>query len=158
VRDIKGANGFVVARVDSSGNVTLGPEGGPIVGRATNAGEVFDDEAGVHQIGRVDGEGTVFNMDYDIVGKVDAWGRVYDKGASLVGHVEKAVDAGVLMLMVEPPQASQAAPPTPEQDSALMREALELGEAQRFPKVRKDYKPLTDRDLHMENLPRESDK
>jgi hypothetical protein len=157
MRDIKGANGFVVARVDSSGNITLGPEGGPIVGRATNAGEVFDDEAGVHQIGRVDGEGTIFNMEYESIGKTDAWGRVYDKGGSLVGHVEKAVDAGVLMLMVEPTQTSQAPPPTPEQESALMREALELGEEQRFPKVRKDYKPLTDRDLHMERLPRESD-
>ncbi len=108
MRDIKGANGFVVARVDSSGNVTLGPEGGPIVGRATNAGEIFDDEAGVHQVGRVDGEGTVFNMEHESVGKADAWGRVYDKGGALVGHVEKAVDAGVLMLMVEPPQTSQA--------------------------------------------------
>lgn len=156
MRDVKGANGFIVARVDSAGNITLGADAGPIVGRATNAGEIFDDDAGVHQIGRVDGEGNVINMQYETIGKVDAWGRVYDRSGSVVGNVEKQVDAGVLMLLAEPPSPSQAAPPTPEQETALMREALEMGEEQRYPKIRTDYKPLTDRDLHMEQLPRDS--
>lgn len=151
MRDVKGANGFIVARVDSSGNVTLGPEGGPIVGRATNAGEVFDDEAGVHQVGRVDGEGAVFTMQQELLGKVDAWGRVHDASGTLVGQVEKPVDAGVLMLIAQPVQVSGASA-APGETSALMQEAMELSDAHRFPTVRKDYKPLTDRDLFMEHL------
>jgi hypothetical protein len=111
----------------------------------------------VHQVGRVDGEGTVFNMQHEALGKVDAWGRVYDRSSSLVGNVEKPVDAGVLMLVAEPVQQSSPAS-TPEEASALMSEALELGDAERFPKVRKDYKPLTDRDLFMEHLRREPEK
>ncbi|GEM_PF-1430859 len=156
MRDVKGANGFIVARVDSSGNVTLGPEGGPIVGRATNMGEVFDDEAGVHQVGRVDGEGNIINMQHEILGKVDAWGRVHDRSGSLIGSVEKPVDAGVLMLVAEPVHTSGSASPPPEPASALMQEAMELGDAQRFPTVRKDYKPLTDRELFMEHLRKDS--
>ena len=156
MRDVKGANGSIVARVDSSGNVTLGADPGPIVGRATNAGAVYDDEAGVHQVGVVDGEGTVFTMQREAIGKVDAWGRVYDRSGSLVGSVEKPVDAGVLMLVAEPVQASEPAKPSSEPGSALMEEALELGDAQRYPTVRKDYKPLTDRDLFMEHLRRDS--
>ncbi|HEV2038160.1 MAG TPA: hypothetical protein VGQ96_06080 [Candidatus Eremiobacteraceae bacterium] len=158
MRDIKGANGFIVARVDSSGNITLGSEGGPIVGLATNAGEIFDDEAGVHQVGRVDGEGTVFTMQHEVLGKVDSWGRVYDRSGSLAGKVEKPVDGGVLLLIAEPAQVSSTTEQSPDQGSALMQEALELGDEQRTPKVRKDYKPLTDRDLFMEHLRRDSDK
>ncbi len=157
MRDVKGANGFIVARVDSSGNVTLGPDAGPIVGRANNTGEIFDDEAGVHQVGRVDGEGNVINMQHEILGKVDAWGRVHDRSGSLAGSVEKAVDAGVLLLVAEPVQPSGSVSSPPEQSSALMQEAMELGEAQRYPKARKDYKPLTDRDLFMEHLRKDSD-
>jgi hypothetical protein len=156
VRDIKGANGFIVARVDSSGNVTLGSEGGPIVGRATNSGEIYDDESGVHQVGRVDGEGTILNMQSETVGKVDAWGRVYDRSGSLVGKVENRVDAGVLVFIAEPVEQTTSAQPSSEQSSSLMDEALELGDAQRFPQVRKDSKPLTDRDLFMEHLRKDS--
>jgi hypothetical protein len=155
VRDIKGANGFVVARVDASGLVTLGPEAGPIAGLVNNAGEIFADEAGAQHLGRVDGEGTVFDLQRDAIGKVDTWGRVYDRSGSLVGNVEKACDAGVLMLIAQPVE-STSAQIGPDDRGALMAEALELGEAQRFPKVRKDYKPLSDRDLFMEHLNKES--
>ena len=79
MRDIKGANGFVVARVDSSGMVTLGPDPGPIVGRVSSTGDVFGDDAGVQQLGRVDGEGNIIDAQRDILGKVDAWGRVHDR-------------------------------------------------------------------------------
>jgi hypothetical protein len=158
VRDVKGSNGFIVARVDSSGNVTLGPDAGPIVGRATNSGEIYDDESGVHQVGRVDGEGSVFNMQQEVLGKVDAWGRVFDRSGSVVGKVEKAVDGGVLLLIAEPVEQTMAAAPAAEESSALMDEAMELADAQRFPQVRKDTKPLTDRDLFMEHLPRDSSK
>ena len=157
MRDIKGANGFVVARVDSSGMVTLGPDPGPIAGRVSSTGEVFGDDAGVELLGRVDGEGNVTNAGRDVLGKVDAWGRVYERSGTLVGVVEHPTDAGVLMLIAQP--VSSAATPAsnaaPER-SALMDEALELGEAQRFPKVRKDYKPLTDRELFIEGVPRAS--
>jgi len=158
VRDVKGSNGSIVARVDASGNVTLGPDAGPIVGRATNSGEIYDDESGVHQVGRVDGEGSVFNMQQEALGKVDAWGRVYDRSGSVVGKVEKAVDGGVLLLIAEPVEQATAAAPAADESSALMNEAMELADAQRFPQVRKDSKPLTDRDLFMEHLPRDSSK
>ncbi len=157
VRDIKGANGFIAARVDSSGNITLGSDPGPIVGRVTNAGEVFDDEAGAHQIGRVDGDGQIFNMEYELLGKVDPWGRVYEPSGSLVGQVEKSVDAGALLLFIEPTQPMQAPAASPDQEATLMNEALELSQEHSFPKIRKDYKPLTDRDLFMEHLRRDSD-
>lgn len=158
MREIKGANGYVVARVDSSGNVTLGPEGGPITGRATNTGEIFDDEGGVNQVGRVDGEGNVYNMQYEKLGRTDAWGRVYDRDGQLVGKVDKPVDAGVLLLLAAPPEPAISAAESPEQEGALMNEALELADESRFPKVRKDVKPLTDRDLFMEHLRRDSDR
>lgn len=157
MRDIKGANGFVVARVDSSGMVTLGPDPGPIVGRVSSTGEIFGDDAGVQLLGRVDGEGNVTDTARDVLGKVDAWGRVYERSGSLVGIVEHPTDAGVLMLIAQPTTVASAQPASsvPEH-SALMEEALELGEAQRFPRVRRDYKPLTDRELFMEGLPKTS--
>jgi hypothetical protein len=156
MRDIKGANGFIVARVDSSGNVTLGADAGPITGRAANSGEIFDDEAGVHQVGRVDGDGNVYNMRYEVLGKVDAWGHVYDRGGCLIGKVEKPVDAGVLMFLAEPTAAAADATASAEDEPKLMDEALDLAEEHRFPTVRKDYKPLTERDLFMEHLRRDS--
>jgi hypothetical protein len=157
MRDVKGSNGFTVARVDSSGNVTLGPEGGPIVGRAANSGEIYDDDAGVNQVGRVDSEGSVFNMQHETLGKVDAWGRVYDRSGSLVGKVEKPIDGGVLLLIAEP-VGQTATSATAAEDTSMMTEAMELADAQRFPQVRKDSKPLTDRDLFMEHLRRDSSK
>ena len=156
MRDIKGANGFVVARVDSSGMVTLGPDPGPIVGRVSNTGDVFGDDAGVQQLGRVDGEGNVVDAQRDTLGKVDAWGRVYDRSGTLVGTVEAPVDAGVLMLIAQPVSVPISVSAPAEERSALMDEALELGESQRFPKVRRDYRPLTDRDLFMEGLRNDS--
>jgi hypothetical protein len=104
----------------------------------------------------VDGEGNVTGAQREVLGKVDAWGRVHDPLGSLVGTVEHPADAGVLMLIAQPVSSASAAPAPAEERSALMDEALELGEAQRFPKVRKDYKPLTDRDLFMEGLRRDS--
>jgi hypothetical protein len=156
VREIKGVNGWVLARVDSSGRVTLGAEAGPIVGLVTARGEVYDDEAGAHQLGFVDGEGTVTNDQREILGKVDAWGRVHDRLGTLVGNVEKPCDAGVLMLIAQPVTSSPTQSAAPDERAPLMDEALELGEAERFPKIRKDYKPLTDRDLFMEHLRKDS--
>ncbi len=152
MRDVKGANGFIVARIDASGNVTMGPESGPVVGRIGNAGEIYDDDAGVHQVGRVDGEGTIWNMEYEAIGKVDAWGRVHAPTGELIGKVEKPADAGVLIFLAGlAPTKSEPAAPLNE-DAALMKEALDLADEQRFPGVRKDAKPLTDRDLFMEHL------
>jgi hypothetical protein len=132
--------------------VTLGPDPGPIVGRVSSTGEIFADDAGVQQLGKVDGEGVITGTEREILGKVDAWGHVHDRMGTLVGTVEHPADGGVLMLIAQP-ASSQSAPAAPvEERSALMDEALELGQAQRFPKVRTDYKPLTDRDLFMEGL------
>jgi len=152
VRDVKGANGFIVARVDASGNVMMGPDAGPAVGRIGNNGEIYDDDAGVHQVGRVDGEGTIWNMEYEIIGKVDAWGRVHTPTGELIGKVEKPADAGVLIFLagLAPTKSEPGAPL--EEDAALMKETLDLADEQRFPGVRKDVKPLTDRDLFMEHL------
>jgi hypothetical protein len=154
MRDVKGANGFIVARVDASGNVSLGPEPGPLVGRVGENGEIFDDDAGVHQVGRVDGEGNVMDMRFVPLAKVDSWGRVHTVDGQLLGTVEKSCDAGVLVFLAG--QLPQPQPITPEQeDASLMNEALDLASEQSYPKVRKDYKPLTDRDLFMEHLRRE---
>lgn len=152
MRDVKGANGFIVGRVDASGNVTLGPDPGPIVGRVGEGGDIYDDDAGVHQVGRVDGEGTISDLYYEPIGKVDAWGRVYTMLGELLGTVEKPRDAGVLIflagLVVTP--AAKDAPA--EEDTSLMDEALDLAQEKRFPSIRRDAKPLTDRDLFTERL------
>lgn len=152
MRDVKGADGFTVARIDASGNVTLGPDAGPVVGRIGNTGEIYDDDAGVHQVGRVDGEGTIYDMEYEAIGKVDAWGRVHTPLGELLGKVEKPADAGVLMFLAGLAPAKLQAPTAAEEDAALMKEALDLADEQRFPGVRKDAKPLTERDLFMEHL------
>ncbi|MDQ6780316.1 MAG: hypothetical protein M3Z37_04070 [Candidatus Eremiobacteraeota bacterium] len=155
MRDVKANNGFIVARVDSSGNVTGDAEAGPIIGRVTAAGDVYDDDAGVHLVGHVNGDGVVSTTNRQILGKVDAWGHVYDLSGSIAGLVETAVDAGVLLLLVTPPEVIAAAVPKPDdKGGALMTEMLELAEEYSKPVVRKDYKPLTDRDLFMEGLPR----
>src|SRR5579864_1331943 len=130
----------------------MGPDSGPVVGRIGNAGEIYDDDAGVHQVGRVDGEGTIWNMEYEAIGKVDAWGRVHAPTGELIGKVEKPTDAGVLIFLAGlAPTKSEPVAPLNE-DAALMKEALDLADEQRFPGVRKDAKPLTDRDLFMEHL------
>jgi len=155
VRDVKAANGFVVARVDASGFVTLGPEPGPTIGRVSTSGEIYDDDAAVHLVGRVSGEGTVIDTEYQTLGKVDAWGHVYDQSGSIVGKVEKPVDAGVLILLATPPEVRAASEPQADtKEGALMSEALDLADEYSKPQVRKDYKPLTDRDLFMERMPR----
>lgn len=156
MRDVKAANGYIVARVDSSGRVTLGPDPGPIAGLVNSAGEIFDDDAGVRMLGRVSGEGIISNTAFEVVGKVDTWGRVYDRFGVLAGSVEKASDAGVLMLLASPTPTEQSAPATPSEnkESALMDEALDLAQEYSAPKVRKNFKPLTDRDLFMERMPR----
>lgn len=158
MRDVKSAEGFIVARVDSSGNVSAGPEPGPVVGRVQTSGAVFDDDGGVHQVGRVDGEGAVFDSRHELVGKVDAWGRVYDPFGGLVGTVQSRVDAGVLLLLAQPPVTKAQEPglsSSPAAAGSLMEEATELAEEHRFPGIRKDYKPLTDRDVFMEHRPRD---
>jgi hypothetical protein len=154
MRDVKGANGFIVARVDAIGNVMLGPDPGPAIGRVAETGEIYDDDAGVHQVGRVDGEGNVVDLQYETVAKADAWGRVHTKTGELLGTVEKMCDAGVLVFLAGLPKASEPAA-IPTEDNSLMNEALDLAAEQNTPKVRKDYKPLTERDLFMERLPRE---
>ena len=156
MRDVKSANGFIVARVDSSGNVTAGPDPGPIIGRIGPNGEIYDDDAGVHQVGRVDGEGNISNTEFETVGRVDSWGRVYSAYGDFVGTVGASSDSGVLVFLMQP-AAHTASPSESTKDSgALMAEALDLAnEQQHGPGVRKAYKPLTDRDLFIEHLPRE---
>ncbi len=159
MRELKGPNGWVVARVDSSGFVTLGNEPGPIVGKATNGGEVYDDDGGTNQVGHVDLEGNIFDMQYQELGRVDGWGRVYDKSGMLIGNVEKPVDAGVLMLLVAPPEPARSGSAGDSgQSASLMNDALELAEDHRFPKVRRDFKPLTESDLYIERLPPKSER
>ena len=153
MRELKGPNGWVVARVDSSGYVTLGNEPGPVVGKATNGGEVYDDDAGANQVGHVDLEGTIYDMRYQELGKVDGWGRVYDTSGMLIGNVEKPVDAGVLMLLVAPPEPARSGNAADSgQSGSLMNDALELADDHRFPKVRRNFKPLTESDLYIERL------
>lgn len=155
MRDVKSANGYIVARVDASGNVMLGPAAGPTIGRATTTGEIYDDDAGVHLVGRVSGEGIITNADYLPIGKVDPWGRVYDQSGSQLGNVEKQVDAGVLLLLATPPEIVAAGQPQADtKEGALMNEAMEMSDEYNKPQIRKNYKPLTDRDLFMENMPR----
>jgi hypothetical protein len=153
MRDVKGANGVIVARVDGAGNVMMGTEAGPVVGRVNNSGEIYDDDAGVHQVGRVEGDGTVVTMQYEPIAKVDSWGRVQAPDGELLGTVEKPCDAGALVFLTGLVTIPQVAAPKAE-DTSLMAEALDLGE-QDFPGVRKDYKPLTDRDLFTERLRRD---
>jgi hypothetical protein len=150
MRDVKGANGVIVARVDGAGNVMLGTEAGPVVGRVSNSGEIYDDDAGVHQVGRVAGDGTIAGMQYEPIAKVDSWGRVHALDGELLGTVEKACDAGALVFLTGLVTIPQTSTPKVE-DTSLMAEALDLGD-QTFPGVRKDYKPLTDRDLFTERL------
>jgi hypothetical protein len=150
MRDVKGANGIILARVDGAGNVMLGTEPGPVVGRVNNSGEIYDDDAGVHQVGRVEGDGTIITMEYEPIAKVDAWGRVRALDGELFGTVEKPCDAGALVFLTGLVMIPQAPAPRVE-DTSLMAEALDLGD-QTFPGVRKDYKPLTDRDLFTERL------
>ncbi len=154
MRDIIGANGEIVARIDSSGYVTLGPDPGPIVGLAASTGEIYDDEAGVHLVGRVSGDGQINNADYQPSGRVDSWGRVFDNIGCQLGKVEKPIDGGVLVFLTLPPQATTAAPQADLKENALMSEAMELADEFNRPRVRKEYKPLTDRDLFIEAVPR----
>jgi hypothetical protein len=153
MRDVKGANGTIVARVDGAGNVMLGTESGPAIGRVTNGGEIYDDDAGVHQVGRVEAEGTIVTMQYQLIAKVDTWGRVRTPDGDLLGTVEKPCDAGALVFLTGLVTIPEAPAPKVE-DGSLMTEALDLG-TENFPGVRKDYKPLTDRDLFIEHFRRE---
>ncbi|HXW50371.1 MAG TPA: hypothetical protein VEJ41_00155 [Candidatus Acidoferrales bacterium] len=155
MRNVKGANGFILARVDASGNVTLGPDPGPIVGKIGEGGQVYDDDAGVHQVGLVDGAGTISDMYYENVGKVDAWGRTYTPLGELLGTVEKPRDAGVLIFLAGLVETKPQPEAPAQEDSSLMDEALDLAQDRSFPSVRKDAKPLTERDLFTERLRRE---
>src|SRR5579864_4001780 len=139
MRDVKAANGYIVARVDASGFVTLGADPGPIAGFAASTGEIYDDEAGVHCVGRVSGDGQIIDSEYMIVGKVDSWGRVFDRLDTQVGKVEKTVDAGVLLFLATPPDVLAAAAPKPDlKEDSLMNEALDLADEFSRPKVKKD--------------------
>ncbi|HLW37611.1 MAG TPA: hypothetical protein VKR99_04225, partial [Candidatus Eremiobacteraceae bacterium] len=54
-----------------------------------------------------------------------------------------------------PPEVRAASEPQADtKEGALMSEALDLADEYSKPQVRKDYKPLTDRDLFMERMPR----
>jgi hypothetical protein len=152
VREIKGANGFVVARVDAEGQVTLGRDAGPISGRVGSKGEIYDDDAGVHQVGYVDGSGTVFDGGHETRGSVDSWGHVFNARGELVGSVTHPADAGVLLLIVDQAAYERTAPAA-DAGGSLMDEALELAAELQRPGTRKDYKPLSDRDVFLEHLP-----
>ncbi len=153
MREIKGANGFVVARVDAEGQVTMGRDAGPISGRVGSKGEIYDDDAGVHQVGYVDGSGAVFDMRHETRGSVDSWGHVFNARGELVGSVTHPADAGVLLLLVDEAAYALPVPGAADTGSSLMDEALELAADVQRPGIRKDYKPLTDRDVFLEHLP-----
>ena len=145
MRNVYGADGNVAARIDSSGRVCLGFEAGAVVGLVRSETDVFAGEAGVEFLGRVDADGHVYDAQHQIVGSVDASGRVLDVTMRLVGTVELAVDGAALLLLVGSlaPDALRP-PPPPEPKRSIMEEALELAEEDRFPSVRKNYRPLTD--------------
>lgn len=145
MRNVYGADGNVAARVDSSGRVSLGRESGAVVGLVRAETDVFAGEAGVEFLGRVDSDGHVYDAQHQIVGSIDASGRVLDVTMRLVGTVEAAVDGAALLLLVGALDPDVLRPPPPPEPSrSIMEEALELAQEDRFPGVRKNYRPLTD--------------
>ena len=145
MRNIYGADGNVAARVDSSGRVSLGFEPSATVGLVRSDTDVFAGEAGIEWLGRIDADGHVYDAQHQIVGNVDASGRVLDMTARMVGTVEHAIDGAALLLLVGALSPDTLRPPPPpETKRSIMEEAMELAEEDRYPSVRKNYRPLTD--------------
>jgi len=145
MRNIYGADGNIAARVDSSGRVSLGFEPSATVGLVRSDIDVFVGEAGVEWLGRIDADGRVFDAQHQVVGNVDASGRVLDVTARLVGTVEVAVDGAALLLLVGALSPGSLQPPRPpEPKRSIMEETMELADEDRYPGIRKNYRPLTD--------------
>jgi hypothetical protein len=149
MRHVYGADGSVVATIDSSGRVTLGADPGAIVGLVRTDTDVFAGEAGVEWLGRVDSDRRVFDAQYQFVGSIDISGRVTDQTGRLVGTASDAVDGAALLLLVATLAPETVAPPElpPETESTVMDEVTALEEEHGRPGIRKTYKPLTDEDV-----------
>ena len=137
MRPVYGAAGSVVAVVDSSGSVTFGDGPGPVIG-AVRGNEIFDDEAGARSVGHVDSSGRVYDATHEVVGFVDASMVVTDKHASRVGRVFEPVDAGVLLLLVDPAEreAPRIAPIDDRLSPTVMDEVLDAESASKRPGIR----------------------
>jgi hypothetical protein len=149
MRYVHGADGDVVATIDSSGRITLGMEPGAVVGIILSKTEVYADEAGAEWVGRIDPDRHIVNPEYEIVGTVDVSGRVLDPVGRTLGHVEEAVDGAVLILLIgriRPEVISGPAPPG-ESEATMMDDVLELADEQKTPGVRKNFRPLTDAEV-----------
>ena len=125
MRPVYGANGTIVAVVDSSGAVTLGDGPGPAVG-AVRGNEIFCDQAGAQLAGHVDGEGRVYDSAHEIVGRVDSSLLVADKFDARAGRVFEPVDAGVLLLLVaeQDREMQRASAPSEDGGTTVMDEML----------------------------------
>lgn len=149
MRYVHGADGDVVATVDSSGRVTLGMEPGAVIGRILSSTEVYGDEAGAEWLGRIDPDRHIVNPQFEIVGTVDVIGRVLDPVGRMLGRVEEPVDGAVLILVVgrvRPEVISGPKPPV-ESETTMMDDVLELADERNVPGVRKNFKPLTDAEV-----------
>ena len=150
MRKVLGQDGATLAQIDAAGRITLGLESGAPIGLVRSNGEVFADEAGGRLIARVTGSGEVSDERYERLGSVDSVGTVRDKTGRVAGKVGEAVDAAVLLLLLERRLPAENLPPQPAPGSAtLMDEALELvKEETRYPGIKRSYKPLTDEEVY----------
>ena len=149
MRYVYGSDGNVAATIDSAGMVTLGSEAGAIVGVVRSDTDVFSGEAGAEWLGRVDSDRRVFDAQYQFVGSIDVSGRVHDVTGRLVGTAGQAVDGAALLLLVGKLAPDLLTPPSPPQSaqSTVMDEVIALAEEEAGPRVRRNYKPLTDEDV-----------
>lgn len=149
MRYIYGADGNVAGTVNTSGEVTLGLESGPIVGVVRADAEVYGDEAGAELLGKAGEDGRIADSHAQFVGSVDVSGRVLDATGRMVGRAERVVDGAVLLLLIARvnPAALEGPAIRPESETSIMDEVLELSEENSRPGVRKKYKPLTDEEV-----------
>ena len=149
MRHVYGTDGNVAATIDSAGKVTLGIEPGPAVGLVIADTDVFAGEAGAERLGRVDANGRIFDAHYQFVGSYDASGRVLDVTGRMIGTASQAIDAAALILLAGAFAPHLVSPPTPPSTppTTVMDEVIAISEEDSGPKVRKNYKPLTDEDI-----------
>ena len=149
MRYVYGADGNVAATIDSAGMVTLGSEPGAIVGVVRSDTDVFAGEAGAQWLGRVDSDRRIFDAQYQVVGSIDASGRVRDVTGRIVGTASEAVDGAALLLLAGSLAPDLLEPPRPPAagQATVMDEVRELAGEDAGPRVRKNYKPLTDEDV-----------
>lgn len=122
MRRILAPDDRVVACVDGSGIVSLGPEPGEPAG-LVRGNETFADLDGTQRLCIVEGGGAVLNDRYESIGNVDGQGRVTNEHAAFCGRVEEPADAGVLLCLVRDQVA--LSPETPAPHASLMDELLD---------------------------------